>query len=139
MLSFTRCNTCSYVHNTNMIFGPNGRYIKIHDRYSCISEAVVYCISCELCDSLYIGQTCRRLADRITEHLRDIKINNIDKPVSRHFNSPGHSIKNFRVCILKEVKKYRPPHPVRKFYHKRPKHRIPFWNEFGLIIITYEQ
>ena len=99
-----RCNTCSYVHNTNMIFGPNGRYIKIHDRYSCISEAVVYCISCELCDSLYIGQTCRRLADRITEHLRDIKMNNIDKPVSRHFNSPGHSIKNLKVCILKEVK-----------------------------------
>ena len=87
-----------------MIFGPNGRYIKIHDRYSCISEAVVYCISCELCDSLYIGQTCRRLADRITEHLRDIKMNNIDKPVSRHFNSPGHSIKNLKVCILKEVK-----------------------------------
>ena len=38
----------------------------------------------------------------------------------------------------KRSKKYRPPHPVRKFYHKRPKHRIPFWNEFGLMIITYE-
>ena len=44
-----------------------------------------------------------------------------------------------KIMHHKRSKKYRPPHPVRKFYHKRPKHRIPFWNEFGLIIITYEQ
>ena len=31
-------------------------------------------------------------------------MNNIDKPVSRHVNSPGHNIKNLRVYILKEVK-----------------------------------
>ena len=31
-------------------------------------------------------------------------MNNIDKPVSRHFNSPGHNIKNLKVCNLKEVR-----------------------------------
>ena len=102
-----RCNTCSYVHNANISFGTSDRYIKILNRLLCISEAAVYYISCELCDSLYIGQTCRRLADRITEHLRDFKMN-IDKPVSKHFNSPGHNIKNLKVFILKEIKRYRP-------------------------------
>ena len=45
-----RCNTCSYIHNANMIFGTSGRYIKIHNRFSCISKAVVYCILRELCN-----------------------------------------------------------------------------------------
>ena len=31
-------------------------------------------------------------------------MNNIDKPVSRHFNSLGHNIKNLKVCILKEIR-----------------------------------
>ena len=128
-----RCYTCSYVQNANMIFVTSGRYIKIHNRFSCISEAVVYCISCELCDSLYIGQTCRRLADRITVHLRDIRMNNIDKPESRHLNSPGHDIKNLKVCILKEVKITDRRIQFESFVIN------PFWNEFGLIIITYEQ
>ena len=98
-----RCNTCPYVHNQNMIFGNSGRYIKIRSRFTCTSESVVYCISCENCDSLYIGQTGRRLADRVTEHLRDIKTNSADKPVARHFNSLGHNIENLKVCILKKV------------------------------------
>ena len=52
----------------------------------------------------YIGQTGKRLADRMTEHLRDIRINSIDKPIVRHFGSRGHNIINLKVCILKEGK-----------------------------------
>ena len=52
---------------------------------------------------LYIGETGRRLGDRFREHLRDAKNNDNDasKPVSKHFNLPGHSFENMVVCGLR--------------------------------------
>ena len=44
---------------------------------------------------LYIGETGRRLDDRIRDHLYDIRKNDQSKPVSRHFNSSNHSISDF--------------------------------------------
>ena len=66
-------------------------------------------------------------------------MNNIDKPVSRHFNSPGHNIKNLKVCILKEIENTDGVIQFESFIIKRPEHCVPFWNIFRLIIITYEQ
>ena len=33
-------------------------------------------------------------------------------------------LRRLRRLAVEYVKKYRPPHQVRKFYHKRPKHRV---------------
>ena len=51
---------------------------------------------------LYIGETGRRQGDRFREHLSDVKNNDKDasKPVSKHFNLPGHSFSNMAVCGL---------------------------------------
>ena len=48
---------------------------------------------------IYIGETGRRLGDRLREHLRDVEINDKDasKPVARHFNLPNHSQKHMTV------------------------------------------
>ena len=63
---------------------------------------VIYCITCTLCNKLYIGETGRRLGDRFREHLRDVEKNDKDasKPVARHFNLPNHSKKHMAVCGL---------------------------------------
>ena len=90
----SRCNTCRFIVNTSKISGPK-RSVKITDRFTCTSANVIYCITCTLCNKLYIGETGRRLGDRFREHLRDVEKNDKDasKPVARHFNLPNHSKK----------------------------------------------
>ena len=94
---------CVYVLRISRysISGPK-RSVKITDRFTCTSANVIYCITCTLCNKLYIGETGRRLGDRFREHLRDVEKNDKDasKPVARHFNLPNHSIKHMAICGL---------------------------------------
>ena len=97
----SRCKTCFFIVNTSKISGPK-RSVKITDRFTCTSANVIYCITCTLCNKLYIGETGRRLGDRFREHLRDVEKNDKDasKPVARHFNLPNHSQKHMAICGL---------------------------------------
>ena len=87
----SRCKTCPFILNTSKISGPK-RSVKITDRFTCTSANVMYCITCTLCNKLYIGETGRRLGHRFREHLRDVEKNDKDasKPVARHFNLHNH-------------------------------------------------
>ena len=64
----SRCKTCPFTLNTNKISGSK-RSVKITDRFICTSANVIYCITCTLCNNLYIGETRRRLGDRFRKHL----------------------------------------------------------------------
>ena len=88
----SRCKTCLFIVNTSKISGPK-RPVKITDRFTCTSANVIYCITCTLCNKLYICDTGRRLGERFREHLRDVEKYDKDasKPVARHFNLPNHS------------------------------------------------
>ena len=66
--------------------------------FTCISKNIVYGIICKRCDIIYIGETGRRLADRITEHIRSIRKIFSGFPVAQHFNPPSHcSLNDFSV------------------------------------------
>jgi len=67
-----RCKTCPFIRKVEKISGPK-RSIKITDHFTCTSANVIYCITCNFCKQLYIGETERRLGDRFREHLRDVK------------------------------------------------------------------
>ena len=77
-------------------------YNLLHNVQVMASANVVYCITCTLCNKLYIGETGRRLGDRFREHLRDVEKNDKDasKPVACHFNLPNHSKKHMAICGL---------------------------------------
>ena len=64
-----RCKTCPFIYNVKKLSGPK-RSIKITDHLTCTSANVIYCITCNLCKKLYIGETGRRLGDRFREHLQ---------------------------------------------------------------------
>ena len=97
----SRCKTCPFIHNMGKMSGPK-RSIKISDQFTCTFANVIYCITCTHCKKLYIGDTGRRLGDRIREHLRDVERNDkyASKPVAIHFNLPNHSKKHMAVCGL---------------------------------------
>ena len=69
-----RCNTCKFVTNCSAIHkeGPKGS-INVTETFACISKSIVYGIICKRCNIIYIGETGRRLADRISEHIRSIR------------------------------------------------------------------
>ena len=58
--------------------------------FTCISKNIVFGIICKRCIIIYIGETGRRLADGITEHIRSIRNNFSGFPVAQHFNPPSH-------------------------------------------------
>ena len=96
-----RCRTKPFISNANKISGPK-RTVTITNHLTCISANLIYCNTCTLCKTIYIGETGRRLGDRFREHLRDVKINNKDasKPVAQHFNHQNHFQKHMAVCGL---------------------------------------
>ena len=91
-----RCQTCEYINPVTEIRGPKCTFT-IHDHFSCVSENIVYCISCHRYPHLYIGETGRSLRSRFGEHLRSIRNNTPGFPVAQHFNSMGHGIADVQV------------------------------------------
>ena len=94
-----RCNTCKCVTNCSTIHieGSRGSF-NVTEPFTCISKNIVYGIICKRCNMIYIGETGRRLADRITEHIRSIGNNFSGFPVAQHSIPPSHcSLNDF--CV----------------------------------------
>ena len=76
--------------------------MKITGHFTCTSDNVIYCISCRKCPgTVYIGETECRLADRFRELRFDVLPKKGGLPIAQHFNSPGHSLEDVRVAVLK--------------------------------------
>lgn len=60
-----------------------------------------YAIKCRACHKQYIGETGRRLGGRFREHLLSIRTANTDLPLGRHYASPGHSICDMLVFVVR--------------------------------------
>ena len=50
-----------------------------------------------------MGETKRRVHDRLSEHVRDIKSKR-DTPVAKHFNLPYHNSTHIRIQVLEYIK-----------------------------------
>ncbi|XP_053881423.1 uncharacterized protein LOC128835776 [Malaclemys terrapin pileata] len=95
------CLLCPHIY----IRGPNHISHTIKGAFTCTSTNVIYAIMCQQCSSaMYIGQTGQSLRKRINGHKSDIRNGNIHKPVSEHFNLPGHSITDLKVTIIEQKK-----------------------------------
>ena len=60
-----------FIVNTSKISGPK-RSVKITDRFTCTSANVIYCITCTLCNKLYIGETGVRPINKLGLSLKQI-------------------------------------------------------------------
>ena len=93
------CNTCKFVTNCSAIHikGHRGSFY-VTEPFTCISKNIVYCIICKRCNIIYIREAGRRLADRITEHIRSLRKIISGFPVAQHFIPPSHcSLNDFSV------------------------------------------
>ena len=61
-------------------------------------------ITCQKCQSKYIGETGRMLKARLSDHRRYINNQVVSVTTGDHFNLPGHSLAHMKIQILEQVK-----------------------------------
>ena len=134
------CTYCPYLeihgrvisHQTQRIYhAPKG--------VTCRSNNLIYLITCKKCLAQYVGETYRRLHNRMYEHLRDIRLHR-DTPVALHFNRPGHSTLDIKFEVASFVHLPVPPNSedgnkIRKSVEKLWIHRMRTNRSPGLNIL----
>jgi peptide-methionine (R)-S-oxide reductase len=96
------CGICPYILKSNEFISTNTKErFKMTGNYTCSTKGVIYLTTCSKCLQQYVGQTGRRLMDRMKEHLNSICL---QKEVTGiHYNSTGHNSSNFQVQIIERV------------------------------------
>ena len=102
-----KCSICPFIREGTSIKIQNMPNWSINKRVDCNSSNVVYLIECniETCKERYIGETNRKLKDRLADHRGYVTSGVVTQPTGAHFNLPGHSVANLTVTILEKVKK----------------------------------
>ena len=68
---------------------------------TCNSSNLIYCIKCKTCDIQYVGQTKRKIKDRMREHMYHTNKGIYHSDVPYHFNSDNHcGTDDMKVYIL---------------------------------------
>ena len=94
------CSMGNFICSSSKIETPKFS-LALTCRFTCNSASVVYIITCDLCLKSYVGQTGRRIKDRIREHIYYIKKG--IEATGEHFSRPNHSISNMTIQIIEEV------------------------------------
>ena len=78
--------------------------MKINSSLDCDNLNVIYFLFCdkENCKQIYIGQTQRKLKERLSEHKTSVK-HNEKNVVGQHFNGPGHSLEHLKFTATEKV------------------------------------
>ena len=85
------CGLCPFAKTTEYHMVA-GKEFRINGRINCSSTGCVYKILCEkFTRFVYYGESGRQLRTRFGEYKGDIE-NSRPKPVSEHFNLPGHTL-----------------------------------------------
>ena len=114
--SKTNCPYCSTLDKGGACrsFVTSQKYI-VPSKISCKLNNLVYLFSCTRCGLQYVGETYRTLAERLSEHLRDIRheanpdsappsvIQKGPSTVARHFGRAPHSQADLKVQILELI------------------------------------
>lgn len=98
-----RCSACNYITtNINFKSSFNNRLFNIRSNFTCKSTNIIYLVTCKYCGKQYVGQTGRALADRINDHLSNIRTLK-STPISLHFNLPNHSLTDFVITAIEQI------------------------------------
>jgi hypothetical protein len=96
------CNLCPYI-NASKEFSSSQTKEKFQmtDAFNCSSKGVIYLTTCTHCNKQYVGQTGRKLKEKMREHLYNMYQKK--EVTGIHYSLPGHSHLNFKVQIIEKV------------------------------------
>ena len=105
------CNICKFSYKLSFLKN-NTLFLPFKSNSNCNSIGFIYIIICKKCNVFYIGESKRKVKDRLNEHIRNIKnfkinlneslINIANKTeVAIHFNERGHDLESdLKFCIF---------------------------------------
>ena len=99
------CPACPFI-NEGKFIKLNKRRWEIHGKLNCESKNIIYIIECkkQTCKARYIGETERKLKERLKDHKQYIKSIFPTQATGEHFNEPGHSLSDMTITIIEKVK-----------------------------------
>jgi hypothetical protein len=101
--SSSRCRACNYIVPSNVFKSSfNRRSFNIKSKFTCKSSNIIYLITCKQCGMQYVGQTGRTLAERICDHLSNIRTRK-PTPISLHFNLPNHALTDLSITAIEQI------------------------------------
>lgn len=92
-----RCCTCDSSALTRLFLAQIW-LICCLSKFSYISTNNIYFISCD-----YIEVKLDDISDRLGEHLRSVRNNDVDISVARFFNIPNHSVSHMEICAFAHI------------------------------------
>ena len=96
------CSICPYVLHSKEFFSTHTKEkFKMTGTFTCSTKGIIYLTTCSKCQQQYVGQTGRRLSDRIKEHLNCICLQK--EATGIHYNTTGHNSSHFQVQIIEKV------------------------------------
>jgi hypothetical protein len=98
----TRCTMCNnhLVEGTSFQSHQTQEVFEHRTAFTCTSANLIYVLWCNQCrNTQYVGETMTPLKKRFYQHYQDIRTNK-GTLVTRHFNLPGHTIKDMKVMPI---------------------------------------
>ena len=85
------CKYCKIISTSGKITSKGtGQTYSAKHNITCNSSNIIYCIECKQCQTQYVGQTKRKIKERIREHMYHIKKKIYNSDVAYHFNTATH-------------------------------------------------
>ena len=98
-----KCLCCRTMQTGNQFKNTQTKELhNIHDKMSCYSQNLIYLITCTKCNKQYVGETNRKLKERLQDHKSNIKTFK-QTPIAIHFNLPEHNINNLKIIPIEKL------------------------------------
>jgi hypothetical protein len=97
------CQCCHAIDvNSNFISTTTKQSHQIKTNMNCNTNGIIYLITCKRCNVQYVGETERRLKDRLNAHRSNITTKQ-KTAVAIHFNNYRHSYKDLKIMPIENV------------------------------------
>jgi hypothetical protein len=97
------CKCCKHIVQTSTYHDSSyTTEFSIDGAFNCNSTDVIYIISCQYCNKLYVGQTSKMVKERLTNHRSDIKLGK-NTAIAIHFNEPHHNINHLKITPIADL------------------------------------
>ncbi|XP_029114297.1 uncharacterized protein LOC114909075 [Scleropages formosus] len=125
--SSRRCDCCRYMKANIKQFESTGtkKSYSIREVLSCDTKSVIYVIECQKCREQFVEKTVGPLKKRFST-VKNSVLKKQYRPVSRHFNSDGHSLDDLRIFPIEQVSDI-----------EKLKERAEYWHE-ELVLLDVE-
>lgn len=77
------CRACAWVREGISFVLPNGKPYLLKQCVDGETKGIVYLLTCD-CATFYIGKTKRQLRQRMMDHIYDIEVGRLHRPLCRH-------------------------------------------------------